>query len=929
MFVSMSSILPGLIAQQAGELDLTLEKRWSSRGNSELIQGLPNDQFLLAGSNLSILTEPKNSIPWGYQPVVRCNSDGSLDPSFRLFNGNIGKPSLNALRLKSLITDEQGSILLGGHFNVRNFNSDVPTEINHLARFSMEGRLDETFNLGPGPDGEITVIDVLNDRKIWIAGRFFNIDGQRLPYIALLDHGGNPIESFKIGNGFDQYVKNGFADDEGRMVVVGAFEAYGEHPVNGIARINQDGSFDDTFLTNGTFDQKPSEIIEGPNKTIFVAGNFNTFQNSPVPPLVQLNEQGELVDAFNIPSQLKLIEVKAMVMGEEKNYLYVEASLINDFDVPELRLFRLNLDSGALDDGFYSNMNPFAGVATSLLVQPGLGLLMNGGFQEINGVFRRDLARILTSDQQVSIPVLRHSVGSGILNNGDGFNIAVSVNAHPPASFQWFFNGIPIPSENGPVFQRRFANSSHEGRYHVVISNEEGELITDPVDITVKRGNPGSVDQDFQPELILRDVQVNSILVQENQSVLIAGLLNPRGGLPIGETIPNMVRFLSDGTLDPSFNQGAGPDGLVNCLVELPWGDLLIGGSFQQYNQIEVPGYVVTDKNGHLLGNDQVPLSGTLLLTLSNLEVRQISTAVLDEEGGVYLAAQFGGDSNLKRKVIRLNPDASLDLGFTPLEQDRGTFRNLHWQSDHTLWVYHDHGMMWHFDETGQVLQAPEDFGVEGLRRGLTRFDSQSDGTTLILGKLPSENDSRTIERWGPGSGLDSEFSSYYPESTFGWAHALGVASDDSFYIGSRLGNTGDSNLIRMFPDGSLDERFSAKNQVVSVDHLAVLENGDLLVVGAFSRTATGVEGNIARVFGVTSETARRIDFGISLDKGGIEISFTTDPGQRYQLLTRASLIDGEWELVQERMGAGDESSFTLERGNQPQAFFRVRKMED
>ena len=929
--IATTPILMGQNTQQltgAGNLDLTFEKSWNSRVGPELILGLSNDKFLLAGRSLSIRSEANDQIPWGYSPIVRCNPDGSLDPSFRLFKGNKGNPSLNALRFHSLVKDDLGHILLGGHFTVSGLNPDNDSSIHHLTRFELDGRLDESFNAGLGPDEEIYVVAPLPDGRIWVAGRFLTFDGRRSPYIALLDPEGNPLESFQVDQGFDQLVQSGFADTEGRLVVIGAFDSYEGQPVKGIARIRQDGSLDSSFLSNGTFDQKPSHVIQGPNETIIVAGGGNIFQNTSVPPLVQLDEDGDLVESFRFPVELDIVEVKAMVMGEGDDYLYVEASLNNDAGAVELRVFRVNALTGELDADFYSNMQPFAGVATSLVIQPGLGLLMNGGFREINGVSRADLARILTQDLQPSAPVLRHAVEGAQVKNGDGLNLVASVHAYPQASFQWYFNGEPMPSEQGPVLKRRFANSSHEGAYHVEITNEEGTLTIDPVEVSIGRGSPGYVDQDFQPELVLRDALVNSILIQEDQKVIIAGLLNPRPGFPGGvNEVPNMVRFLSSGALDPDFNPGTGPDGRVECVVALPWGDLLVGGAFQSYDEIQVPGYAVTDENGHLREMGENVLSTALMDTLSNLEANQISTAAFDADGGIYLGAQFG--SGRTRKIIRLNPDASQDLSFSPLEQDNGNFKNLHWQPDRTLWVYHDHGMMWHFDEAGHVLQETADFEVEGLRRGMVRFGHQSNGDTILIGKLPSPTDTRLLEKWVPGSGLDHEFPLFKPVSTFGWAHGLAVTSDDHIYVGSKPGDTADSGLVRLHPDGALDTRFSSGRHITSVDHLAVFENGDLFVVGDFNRSHTGLEGKIARVFGMALEFSQGVPLGISLNESNLEISYSSEPDQNYQLLTRSSLFEGEWELLMEQTASKLESTFIVQQWNQPQAFFQVRKVEE
>ena len=361
-WLSMQSQLNGQNIHQSthpDDMDMTFMKTWSFNGNFELALGVANDQFLLAGSNPSIRPNEENSIRFGYMPLVRCNQDGSLDPYFELFKGNDRAPNLNALRLKSLVNDSRGRVLLGGIFTISDFEERSESKIVNLSRFYPDGTLDVSFNSGLGADGEVNVIAPLLDGDIWIGGRFSNYHGRAMSGISLIDDAGQIVETFKLGAGFDQHVQMGFADEKGRLVVIGVFDFYNEQPVNGMARINQDGSLDLTFTANGTFDQKPTVIIESPDKTMFVAGDFKTFQNALVPPLIKLSEQGELIEAFQIPNQLKIVEIKTMVMGEGNDYLYVEASLTNEEGATELRLLRLNSMTGALDEGFLSNMQPF------------------------------------------------------------------------------------------------------------------------------------------------------------------------------------------------------------------------------------------------------------------------------------------------------------------------------------------------------------------------------------------------------------------------------------------------------------------------------------------------------------------------------------------------------------------------------------------
>ncbi len=121
---------------------------------------------------------------------------------------------------------------------------------------------------------------------------------------------------------------------------------------------------------------------------------------------------------------------------------------------------------------------------------------------------------------------------------------------------------------------------------------------------------------------------------------------------------------MSDGTLDSSFNAGAGGDNTIFALAEtfMPDRRLLIGGSFLNMNGSSRPGLARLNNAGLLDGtfNPNLSINGTVYA----IAVYPTNTI----QGGKIL---IGGNFTLvdgvaRNGIARLNPDGTLDTGFDP-----------------------------------------------------------------------------------------------------------------------------------------------------------------------------------------------------------------------------------------------------------------------
>jgi uncharacterized delta-60 repeat protein len=174
-------------------------------------------------------------------------------------------------------------------------------------RLLENGTLDPTFNIGSGFNFSgglgleaAAVFSILRPStgKIIVGGIFTDFSGNECNSIARLNADGTFDDSFGIGlnNGFSEgFVTCLLEQTDGKIVVGGYLNDYNGNPCMNIARLDADGNFDTTFDSgpgNG-FDNLVASLAEK-NGQLIVGGVFenytyngNTFECSG---LARLNE---------------------------------------------------------------------------------------------------------------------------------------------------------------------------------------------------------------------------------------------------------------------------------------------------------------------------------------------------------------------------------------------------------------------------------------------------------------------------------------------------------------------------------------------------------------------------------------------------------------------------------------------------------------
>jgi uncharacterized delta-60 repeat protein len=314
----------------------------TANGNGGTVNAVaeqPDGKAILAGSFISFDSKT-------YNRIVRVLTNGYYDPTFLVSPNSGANESIAALALQP-----DGKVLIGGNFTA--FNG---VNRYRIARLNSNGTLDMTFAPGLGADGRVCSIALQTNGQVIIGGDFNSVNGTAIARVARLNADGSLDASFNPGVGPNGTVYGVVSQDNGQIYIGGGFDSVGGTLRGGVARLNTDGTLDDTYdIGIGTY-------------------NLVTRSTDPVKALA-LQTDGKLLAGGS--------------------FEYVQMTAYNG-------LVRFNSD--ATVDTTFSTLgamngtyNPFTGVAdnvNAITLQPDGAILIGGDFTQINQTRRVGISRL-------------------------------------------------------------------------------------------------------------------------------------------------------------------------------------------------------------------------------------------------------------------------------------------------------------------------------------------------------------------------------------------------------------------------------------------------------------------------------------------------------------------------------------------------------
>ena len=316
---------------------------------------------------------------------------GNLDLSF--YPGTGAKvPMINyEANVTALAVDGLGRTLIGGNFSRIN-----GLLCGGIARLLPDGSVDPGFLLGSGVNGgSIASIALQPDGKTLIAGWFYSVNEVYRPTIARLNADGSVDASFNpVGGvgGADYDIYSTAVQPDGRILVAGDFGTFNGRPRGGIARLNPDGTLEESFdpVASDPRVNGRALALQSDGK-IILGGYFSAIQGVPRNNVARFHDNGTLDVSFNPSTNVSGAVLGVAVQPDGK--IVIAGDLSVSGGASHLGVARL-LPDGALDSSFNPGVGP-DGYVKSLVLQNHGRMILAGPFTSFNNVPRRGIVRLL------------------------------------------------------------------------------------------------------------------------------------------------------------------------------------------------------------------------------------------------------------------------------------------------------------------------------------------------------------------------------------------------------------------------------------------------------------------------------------------------------------------------------------------------------
>ena len=581
--------------------------------------------------------------------LCRLLPDGSKDPSFILGTGFTGNVYCTLLQ-------PDGKIIVGGAFT--SFNGSAA---NRLIRLNPNGSRDASFDTSiAASSGIIHSIALQVDGNLIIVGSFANYNGISAPKIARILPNGNLDATFAIGSGANSLVEEVHIQQDGKIILGGSFVSFNGTTCGRIIRLNSNGTVDASFVQGAGFDANISALTTQTDGKIIIGGDFLMYNGIVVNRIIRLNLDGSRDASFNsgiglsngVVEVVKVNSTGSIMLGGSFSGTY------NGTNVNRLLLLDSN---GVLDPIFDIGAGPGSASILNLAPEPDGSWYVGGSFSVFDSQNQGRLAKV---DATGVLDI-------GYLTAGVGFDNSVlkvvslsNTKTLVVGNFNKF-NGVSAPKialllDNGAIDNSfNVAASGADGLIKNAIVQSDHKIVIGGNflkynGVTVNRITrilpDGSIDVSFNTGLGFNS-QIYGLALQADGKIIVGGNFTKFNGMSVNR----IVRLLSDGTLDTSFNVGLGADEIIETVLVLPDGKIVVGGRFSTFNGIAHNRLVRLDFNGSVdsgfvtgLGFDK---------NVYCVEMQSDTKLIV---GGSFL--NYKGSA--AKRIIRLNSDGSLDTSF-------------------------------------------------------------------------------------------------------------------------------------------------------------------------------------------------------------------------------------------------------------------------
>ena len=631
-----------------------------------------------------------------------------------------------------MVIQQDDKIILVGYFN------RIGSLYKGIIRLNPDGTKDQTFNIGNGANNYMKNVCIQNDGKIIVIGDFTTFNGSVANKIVRLNPNGSVDNTFNTGSGPNKEIYSVTTDANDKIIVCGKFTSFNGINVGYLASLNDDGSVNSNSSV-GANNIIYEARVQIDNK-ILIYGEFSSYNNSPANKIARLNSDGTIDQTFvsgngfdTSPSSIEL---------QSDNKILLGGNFTTYNNKPNNRLIRLNVD-GSIDSTYYTESGPSSNVFSILFHN-------NTNTIYIGGIFSRC--------QNYITPEVAHLKLNGridqLFSSSTGANNKI--------------NSISIQPDEKIIIAGTFSEYNYDATAPIIRVNKTGEL-----DTTFRLWNNG-------------ESKPTKIIIQPDNKILYAAA-------------SGIYRINSDGSKDNSLDIQATN---IATYERQKDGKLIIGGNayFASYKNLPSKKIIRVLDDGSLDNSFNFPTNAAL----------EITAITIQKDGKILLGGSFiinaPNDTNNQSHciVMRLQTDGSIDTTFH-------SGIGFYYQS--------------YIAEIKQILVQPNQ-------------------KILVIGTFDSYNGVpiAPVVRLTANGSIDNSFQNNINQN-YPW-NCIALQSNGKILLGG-------SKLMRFNYDGRLDTTFiTGSGPNSTVNSLIIDKEGKIVIGGDFTSYNNIGKNRIARIFG-------------------------------------------------------------------------------
>jgi len=310
------------------------------------------------------------------------------------------------------------------------------------------------------------------DGRVIVSGNFGDY------FIVRLNSDGSIDYTFTRYNGVNGHVQSVVQQPDGKLIIGGPFYRFGGLLRYGIARLSPNGEVDPVFVKSGRrtkWHHIVTDVELTDNARVAVAGSFSSMSGVEAPSVARLF-------LGTLPTILSHPRSQRIVVGQSVTFSVVATN------------------EGRLYYQWQRDENDIPPATNATFIITSLQTVHAGRYT----VVVRNSTGAVTSQTAILTPVIAPTVATNlepqILRAASNTVLSVKFSGTPPFTYQWLFNGVPIPGATNATLVLNNLADNHTGHYSVRAGNEAGTVTCSPTLIQVYYGN-GYVYRWFYPEI--------------------------------------------------------------------------------------------------------------------------------------------------------------------------------------------------------------------------------------------------------------------------------------------------------------------------------------------------------------------------------------------------------------------------------------------